>query len=85
MFLIKRVFFTCLLLLTGLSILSINLNAKDLTPEEIVKVTNLKIELIDINKDLEKNIWITRYNNYLTYRQIEKELSKIKIDAKKYF
>ncbi|MEA3354669.1 MAG: mechanosensitive ion channel [Campylobacterota bacterium] len=44
----------------------------------------LKNQLDDINEDLEGNIWITRYNNYLTYRKIETELAKIKKDAKKY-
>ncbi|MEA3289418.1 MAG: mechanosensitive ion channel family protein [Campylobacterota bacterium] len=44
----------------------------------------LKDQLDDINEDLEGNIWITRYNNYLTYRKIEKELAKIIKDAKKY-
>ncbi|MEA3512744.1 MAG: mechanosensitive ion channel [Campylobacterota bacterium] len=44
----------------------------------------LQKELADINDDLEDNIWITRYNNYLTYRQIEKELVTIRANAKKY-
>jgi len=44
----------------------------------------LQQKLEEINKELENNIWITRYNNYLTYRQIEDELEKIKRDAKKY-
>ena len=48
------------------------------------KITVLKEQLADLNEDLEGNIWITRYNNYLTYRKIEKELVKIKKDAKKY-
>ena len=52
--------------------------------EKATKLASLHEELKDINKDLEKNIWITRYNNYLTYRKIEKELVQIKSDAKKY-
>ncbi len=48
------------------------------------KEINLQKELIDINEELSKNIWITRYNNYLTYRKIEKELTQVKNDAKKY-
>ena len=48
------------------------------------KITVLKQQLKDLNDDLGDNIWITRYNNYLTYRKIEKELVKIKRDAKKY-
>ncbi len=47
-------------------------------------VTELYTQLDDINEELNNNIWITRYNNYLTYRKIEKELAKIKRDAKKY-
>jgi len=63
------------------------LYAKEETKESIdisTKIIELKEELKDVNKDLEKNIWITRYNNYLTYRKIEKELVQIKKDAKKY-
>ena len=48
------------------------------------KIIVLEKRLSDLNEDLEDNIWITRYNNYLTYRKIEKELVKIKKDAKKY-
>ena len=48
------------------------------------KVKNLQKEIIAINEELNNNIWITRYNNYLTYREIEKELAQIKKDAKKY-
>ncbi len=42
----------------------------------------LQLEHIEI--ELKNNIWITRYNNYLTYRSIEKELEKIQKNAKKY-
>jgi len=48
------------------------------------KIITLQKELIDMNEELSTNIWITRYNNYLTYRKLEKELAKIKVDAKKY-
>jgi hypothetical protein len=48
------------------------------------KMVLLQKELSDINDGLLNNIWITRYNNYLTYRKLEKELEKIKTDAKKY-
>jgi len=48
------------------------------------KVANFKLEMEQIDQELSKNIWITRYNNYLTYRKLEKELTKIKADAKKY-
>ena len=48
------------------------------------KVEKLKEEVISINEDLKSDIWITRYNNYLTYRELEKELAQIKKDAKKY-
>jgi len=51
---------------------------------ESEKVAMLQQEIITINEELQNNIWITRYNNYLTYRKIEKELIKIKKDAKKY-
>ena len=64
-----------------------NLYAKEETKESVdksTKIIDLQEELKDVNKDLEKNIWITRYNNYLTYRKIEKELVQIRKDAKKY-
>ncbi len=48
------------------------------------KTEEFKTQLLDINEELADNIWITRYNNYLTYRKIEKELAKIKKNAKKY-
>ena len=48
------------------------------------KLASLQKELVELNDDLSNNIWITRYNNYLTYRKLEKELEKIKSDAKKY-
>ena len=56
------------------------------TPQEIEaqKLVTLQKELLDLNDELSNNIWITRYNNYLTYRKLEKELAKIKTDAKKY-
>ena len=44
----------------------------------------LKNKIQAINDDIKDNIWIKRYENYLTYRKIEKELTKIKKDAKKY-
>ena len=49
--------------------------------EEIAKlVVNIK----NINENLKSNIWIKRYNNYLAYRSIEKELEEIKLDVQKY-
>jgi len=48
------------------------------------KTDKLNQKLKEIDAELSGNIWITRYSNYLTYRKIEKELSKIKKDAKKY-
>ena len=59
----------------------------DTTKESVdkaMKLTSLKKELSEVKQDLQRNIWITRYNNYLTYRKIEEELSQIKNDAKKY-
>jgi len=70
-----------------LILISLNINAKDVKAEEITKTMDvLKIQdtLKILNEELENNIWITRYNNYLTYRKIETELVKIKKDAKKY-
>jgi len=63
------------------------LHAEDVTKEKLDKTTRvieLNNALSEVNKELEKNIWITRYNNYLTYRKLEKELVQIRKDAKKY-
>jgi len=63
------------------------LYADEITEESInktAKIIELRTSLAEVNKDLEKNIWITRYNNYLTYRKLEKELVQIRKDAKKY-
>jgi len=72
-----------LLLVTTFS----TLYADEITEESInktAKIIELRTSLAEVNKDLEKNIWITRYNNYLTYRKLEKELVQIRKDAKKY-
>jgi small-conductance mechanosensitive channel len=47
-------------------------------------IATIQSKINNINEELNGNIWITRYENYLTYRKIEKELKKIKKDAKKY-
>jgi small-conductance mechanosensitive channel len=79
-----------ILLIAILFISSLTLQAKE--NEEEVKsdptvqetLVELKNEVTIIDEELSRNIWITRYNNYLTYRKIEKELAKIKVDAQKY-
>lgn len=52
--------------------------------EDEKRIEALYSQLAVIDEYLKDNIWISRYNNYLTYREIEKELVKIKKDAKKY-
>ena len=62
-------------------------NAAEVTKESIdehAKIIDTTVSLNEVNKELEKNIWITRYNNYLTYRKLKKELVQIRKDAKKY-
>ena len=80
--------FIKLILLTIFLTLLVNADEKqaitDTDADLLSKTENQKKELIELNEELSKNIWITRYNNYLTYRKIEKELTKIKRDAKKY-
>jgi len=78
MFLIKKILLT-LLLITGL----LGANDKPIEKDQI-SIEQLHEQLKEINEELENDIWITRYNNYLTYRKIEKDLAKIKRDAKKY-
>jgi small-conductance mechanosensitive channel len=63
---------------------SSSLLAKDKNKDIKQKITTIKDNIENINNDLKNNIWIIRYNNYLTYRQIEQELIKIRRDAKKY-
>lgn len=53
-------------------------------PNTQMKITQIEARIAEINDKLKSNIWITRYNNYRTYRKIEAELAKIKKDAKKY-
>ena len=72
--------FISLILLTILSTTSLFA----LSVDEKKQLETLQKQLIEINEELVENIWITRYNNYLTYRKIEKELVTIKKDAKKY-
>lgn len=67
--------------------LSFNLFAETKSTAEGVsqdQVGSLQHQIETLQNQIDENIWITRYNNYLTYRQIEDELEKIKKDAKKY-
>ncbi len=61
-----------------------NLLAQEISEVNKLRIENLNLQLHEINEELKDNIWITRYNNYLTYRKIKKELAKIEFDAKKY-
>ena len=47
-------------------------------------IGKLKLEIRSIDDNLVDNLWIKRYNNYLTYRKIEAELEQLKVDVKKY-
>jgi len=79
----NTIFKTLLLIIS----LTLSLYAKDVKTDDISKnmdIVKIQDTLKILNEELEDNIWITRYNNYLTYRKIEKELVKIKKDAKKY-
>ena len=51
--------------------------------EETIPMLQDRLE--QINSELQDNIWIARYNNYLTYRKIEKELKKIKDELNNIF
>jgi small-conductance mechanosensitive channel len=66
------------------NILDAQENKDNLTILEIQNIRENKKQLKEIEEVLKTNIWIKRYNNYLTYRSIEKELNDIKEDAKKY-
>jgi small-conductance mechanosensitive channel len=41
-------------------------------------------ELESIDKEIENNIWMKRYNNYITFNEVSKELKDLKTKAKKY-
>ncbi len=60
----------------------------EINPEKLAdnfaKLSTINIKIQEIQKDLEKNILIKRYNSYLAYREISKELEKFKKDYKKY-
>lgn len=47
-----------------------------------VLINTLKLQISAFDKQLEKDIWITRYNNYLTYRKLEKELQDLRLQHK---
>lgn len=72
-----RVLLVTILFLTSLTAAA---NNKELSQNDLISLSELK----ELNEELSENIWIKRYNNYLTYRAIETELAKIKKDAKKY-
>ncbi len=57
---------------------------KELTKIELSNIASYKNVISDIDEKLINNIWIKRYNNYLTYRKIENELKSISEDATKY-
>ena len=67
---------------------AISAQNSNLTPEAVAsnntKILNLKTTISEIDDSIHNNIWIKRYESYLTYRKIEKELKKVKTDAKKY-
>ncbi len=56
--------------------------AETLSKEEIA--ADLRAKIAELDKELEENIWVKRYSNYITYRTIEKDLEKLKADYKKY-
>jgi len=68
-----------------LLVISIQADSKHVQNSDVNStIAALTIELKNLNHELKDNIWITRYNNYLTYRSIEKDLEKIRKNAKKY-
>jgi len=54
-----------------------------LTKKELL-INEYKEKIKAIDDDLENDIWLKRYSNYLTYRKIENELNKLKKSIKKY-
>jgi len=79
-----RIFFKSFIILHLLLSIVYAENTKDTPTKTDIKITELKTQLLDIEYTIENSIWIKRYNSYLTYRQIEKDLIKIKKDEKKY-
>ena len=58
--------------------------ADDIKEQIKIDIYKIKNNIQHLDDELDENIWITRYNNYLAYRKIENDLEKIKKDAKKY-
>lgn len=48
------------------------------------EIFKLQESIENIDNELQDNIWIKRYTNYLTYRKIEADLEQTKKDQKKY-
>lgn len=70
---------------------SISLGADEKEAQSITEEINkehlandLRAKIAQLDSELEENIWVKRYNNYITYRNIEKELEDIKAKYKKY-
>ena len=52
--------------------------------DDLTKLSALSSKMQELEKDMKKNILIKRYKSYLAYREISKELEKLKTDYKKY-
>ena len=60
-----------------------NLSAPDKAEQEsqlqaqiLEKELSLEKQINDLNNEIKDNIWINKYSNYLTYKQIGKELTE---------
>jgi small-conductance mechanosensitive channel len=74
-----------LLFIAILLILNINSYAIDTNnSQENINIVKINDELNIIEKTDDQNIWLTKYKAYLTYRQINNELSDIKYKLKRY-
>ena len=52
--------------------------------DNFVKLSSINSKMQEVQKEMEENILIKRYNSYLAYREISKVLEKLKKDYKKY-
>jgi len=52
--------------------------------DNFARLSAINVKMQEVQADMKKNILIKRYKSYLAYREISKELEKLKKDYKKY-
>jgi small-conductance mechanosensitive channel len=73
----------CLIIVFSFSLLHAQSVNVDLLAKNI-KIENLKERIENINFELKNNIWLIRYENFLTYQKLGEELNEVKKQVQKY-